>query len=89
MARRRTRHSRPLTVASRRRMSRGSFALPRDKDTPKGVPGRYPIDTLKRARNALARGAQHATRTEYAKIKAAVRRAWPSIEVGGVKRKRK
>lgn len=88
MARRRAR-SRPLPVASRRRMARSSFALPRNRDTPKGVAGRYPIDTIGRARNALTRVAQHGTRAEKKTVQAAVRRKWPSIKVGGVKTRRK
>lgn len=77
MARRRSR-SPEMTAAKRRRMAPSSFALPGR---------RYPIDTLGRARNALARGSQHATRAEFAKIKRAVHRKWPSIEVSGLKKK--
>lgn len=85
------RRSKPLRVASRRRMARSSFALPRDKDTPKGVKGRYPIDTLARAHAALTYGARagFTTRAEYKTIQNAVRRRWPSIEVGGVKTRRR
>ncbi len=44
-----------MTAARRRRMSPRNFALPGR---------RYLVDTLKRARNALARVAQHGTRAE-------------------------
>jgi hypothetical protein len=50
-------------------------------------PGSYPIDTKARARNALARGAQHASPGELATIRRKVKAKYPSIDVGGSKRK--
>ena len=47
-------------------------------------PGRsYPIEDASHARNALARGAQHASPELQAKIKAKVRRKFPNIRVEG------
>ena len=72
-----------LTHARRKRLSRGSFALPPKRSgknrTPKTVKGRYPIPDLAHARNALARVAQHGTPSEKARVRAAVRRKFPSI----------
>lgn len=49
--------------------------------------GRYPINTAKRARNALARVAQHGSPQQQAKVRAAVKRKYPSIKVAGTKGK--
>lgn len=68
-----------MTAARRRRMAASQFALPGR---------RYPIDSLKRARNALARVAQHGSPAEKQRVRRAVARKWPSIEVTGI-RKRK
>lgn len=70
-----------LSAKRRKRMRAGSFAIPSER--------KYPIDTKNRARNALARVAQHGTASEKAKVRAAVRRRFPSIAVGGVKTKGK
>jgi len=78
-----------LTHRGRKRLPRGSFALPPRRSgknkTAKGVKGRYPIHDKAHARNALARVAQHGTPSEKARVRAAVRRRYPSIG----KRKRK
>ena len=63
-------HNAVLTTAGRSHIAAKNFALPG---------GRYPIDTAARARNALARGAQNATPSELATIKAAVHRKFPGI----------
>jgi hypothetical protein len=49
-----------------------SFALPGQ---------RYPVDTIRRARNALARIAQNGTPAEKAKVRSAVQRRYQSIGV--------
>lgn len=47
-------------------------------------PGRsYPIENASHARNALARGAQHASPELQSKIKSKVRRKFPNIMVEG------
>ncbi|MGF6981405.1 hypothetical protein QFZ99_000881 [Paraburkholderia atlantica] len=61
-----------LTARGRARIKPANFALPGR---------RYPINTLRRARNALARVAQHGTRAEQIKVQRAVHRRWPSIDV--------
>lgn len=73
-----------MTAKKRKRLPKNSFA----------VPGRrkYPVDTKARARNALARVAQHGTSAEKKAVKAKVRKRYPSIAVTGKKtagRKRK
>lgn len=79
-----------LTTRQRQRMPKSEFALPGRGEGKKGAgPGSYPIDTKARARNALARGAQHATPAEQATIKRKVREKYPSIDVGGKKREGK
>ncbi len=78
-----------ITTRGRRRLTRSKFALPPRRTgkskTAKGVRGRYPIHDKAHARNALARVAQHGSPSEKARVRAAVRRRFPSIG----KRKRK
>ncbi|MEX3690642.1 hypothetical protein AB3X91_16035 [Paraburkholderia sp. BR14263] len=66
-----------LTAKGRARIKPANFALPGR---------RYPINTIARARNALARVAQHGTRAEQVKVHSAVHRKWPSIDVTKTKR---
>ena len=89
MRRRARARSPELTAARRKRLARSSFALPPNRDTPKGVKGRYPIDTLGRARNALTRVAQHGSPAEKTAVRRAVHRKWPSIEVSGLRKRRR
>lgn len=63
-----------LSTLARKHLKRSDFALPKKRA--------YPIDTLARARNALARAAQFATPAEQKKIRAAVKRRWPQIHQG-------
>ena len=65
----------PITTARRKRLARSQFAIP--AKAPES--GSYPIDTIGRARNALARVAQHGTPEEKAKVHAAVRRKYPGL----------
>lgn len=58
----------PLRAKRRNRLPASSFAYPATR--------RYPIDTLARARNALARAAQPQTRGSYAHVARAVRKKW-------------
>jgi hypothetical protein len=81
MARSRRSRGGALTAARRNRLRASQFVFPGTR--------RYPIDTLGRARNALARVSQHGSASEKARVRAAVRRRWPSIAVGGVTRKAK
>jgi len=57
-----------MNARKRRSLPRSAFAYPRSRA--------YPIDTLARARNALARAAQPHTKGTYAHVAAAVRRRW-------------
>ena len=70
-----------ITTAQRKALPSSDFALP-GKGTGAGGkgPGSYPIDTEARARNALARGAQHAGPAKLATIKAKVRAKYPGIK---------
>lgn len=79
MARRSRSHSPEMTASRRRRMAPSQFAL---------SGRRYPIDTIGRARNALARVAQHGNPSEKATVRRKVHARYPSIEVSGI-RKRK
>ena len=63
---------------NRKKLSKKSFALPGKR--------KYPIPDKAHARNALARVAQHGTKAEQKKVKAAVKRKFPSI---GKKKKSK
>lgn len=51
--------------------------------------GHYPINTKKRARNALSRISQHGTPAQKTKVRRAVKRKYPSIKVSGLKKGRK
>lgn len=59
-----------LTAAGRKHIAPKNFALPG---------GRYPIQDAAHARNALARGAQHASPAELSRIKAKVHAKFPGI----------
>lgn len=60
-----------LSSQTRKALPKKDFALPG---------GRYPIPDANHARNALARGAQHATPEELAKIKSKVHTKFPGIK---------
>jgi hypothetical protein len=64
-----------ITAAKRHSLPRSDFVFPEREG--------YPIDTKGRARNALSRGAENASSAELAKIRAKVRRRYPSIHVEG------
>lgn len=58
----------PLTTKRRKNLPATAFAYPSTRS--------YPIDTPKRARNALARAAQPGTKGSYAHVAKAVRRRY-------------
>ncbi len=60
-----------LTYRARKRLPSSKFALKKKR--------KYPLDTKNRARNALARVSQHGSSSEKARVRAAVRRKYPSI----------
>jgi hypothetical protein len=60
-----------LTYRQRKRLRSTSFALPEER--------RYPIDTLARGRNALARVSAFGTESEKRKVRRAVRKRYPSL----------
>lgn len=69
-----------ITAARRKALPKSEFALPGKGEGPQGKgAGSYPIDTANRARNALARGAQHASPAELATIKRKVHAKFPGI----------
>jgi hypothetical protein len=74
-----------ITTSGRRALARAQFALPPGpEEKRRGIAGRLPIDTIKRARNALARAAQEhkrgdITAAQLAEAQRAVHRTWPSI----------
>lgn len=63
-----------LTARKRNRMASRTFALPSKR--------KYPMDTLGRARNALARVAQHGSKAEQATVRRNVTRRYPSLKKG-------
>ena len=72
MTRRRTSRG-PLTAKRRNRLPDSAFAYPATRT--------YPIDTLRRARNALARAAQPQTAGSYQHVARAVRKKWGNAVV--------
>ena len=74
-----------ITTSGRRALERDQFALPPGpEEKRRGIKGRLPIDTINRARNALARAAQEhkrgdITAAQLGDVQRAVHRAWPSI----------
>jgi hypothetical protein len=71
-----------ITAGERQALPKSDFALPGQGKGPKGAgAGSYPIDTENRARNALARGAQHAGPAKLATIKRKVKAKYPDIDV--------
>jgi hypothetical protein len=59
-----------LTTTGRKRIKAKNFALPGR---------RYPIEDRAHARNALARVSQFGSSSEKARVRAAVKRKYPSI----------
>jgi hypothetical protein len=57
-----------ITAARRKSLKPSQFAYPKQR--------KYPIDTLKRAKNALARAAQSGTSGSYSTVAKAVRRKY-------------
>jgi len=80
-----------LSFKARKGLSKSQFVFPeRVGEGKSGGPagrGAYPIPDIAHARNALARVAQHGTSAEQARVRAAVKRKFPSIDVGGKRRK--
>ena len=62
-------------IKNRNRMKSSTFALPKER--------KYPIPDASHARNALARVAQNGTPSEKRRVRAAVRKKFPSIKVNG------
>jgi hypothetical protein len=60
-----------LTSKRRNALASKTFALPKER--------KYPIDTIERARNALARVAQFGTPEEQSRVRRAVKRRFPSV----------
>jgi hypothetical protein len=59
------------STKNRKRLGKKSFALPGKR--------KYPIPDKAHARNALARVAQHGSPTEKRKVRAAVKKRFPSL----------
>lgn len=87
-----------LTVEAKKSDSRGSFIFPPNSKHNKSNRGRFPIDSIERARAALSY-AGHADKHPWlkgmtveqlrAKVRAAVKRKYPSIDVSEPKKKKK
>lgn len=65
-----------LNANRRNKLPKNKFALP--AGGPKGEPA-YPIDTKARAASALARVEANGTPAEKAKVRAAVKKAYPDL----------
>lgn len=61
----------PLTTKARKALRSSSFVFPGTRA--------YPIDTRARGANALVRVKQHGTKSQQAKVHAAVCRRYPSF----------
>ena len=71
-----------LSAKARKGLPKKSFALPGKGEGPGGKgAGSYPIPDAAHARNALARVSQHGSPEEKAKVRAAVKKKYPGIEV--------
>lgn len=67
-----------LSYKQRTKMDPSQFVFPPTKEDPDG---RYPIPDEAHARNALARVSQHGSPSEKSKVRAAVKKKFPGIEV--------
>ena len=74
-----------LSAARRKQLPRSSFAVPRGKGSKPKI-NSYPIHDESHARAALSMVARHGTPAEQKAVKAAVKRRYPSIAVGGERR---
>lgn len=63
-----------ITAAKRHSLPASDFAIPSEES--------YPVDTKKRARNALSRVSTFGSDDEKAKVRSKIRNAWPSIKQG-------
>ena len=71
-----------LSAADRRALPNKDFVFPGKGEGPEGKQrGAYPINDKKHARNALAMAAAHASPEKEAKVKTAVKKKFPDIEV--------
>jgi len=68
-----------LTTEKRNRLRDSSFVFPRER--------KFPIDTIERARNALARIVQTGTPSQIARVRTAVFKKYPSLANGRKKDK--
>ena len=71
-----------LSYKERQDLPKDDFALPGKGSGPEGKQGgSYPIPDASHARNALARVAQHGTEAEIRKVREAVKKKFPDIDV--------
>jgi hypothetical protein len=66
-------YEKELDTKTRNALPTSDFALPKER--------KYPIDTVERARNALARVAANGTDAEKKAVKAAVHKKYPEVEI--------
>lgn len=70
-----------ISAKKRRSLPRSAFGIPSQR--------KFPLDTRKRARNALSRVSQHGTPAQKKAVRAKVRRKYPSIKVSGTTTRRR
>lgn len=77
-----------ITTAGRRGLQRGQFALPATAvERRRGIGGRFPMDTLARARNALGRMNQAQvglSTADRARVRSRVFGRFPQLRTGSV-----
>ncbi len=75
-------HDGHITTFGRKHLNKHEFALPPNpEEKERGEKGSYPIDTIARARNALARVAQFGTPAEQEEVRAKVHKKYPQINL--------
>ena len=72
-----------LTTKQRKSLPKSSFAIPgiQTRDVNGDDRRAYPIENASHARNALARVSQHGTPEEKRRVRAAVHRRYPGIQM--------
>ena len=76
-------HGKKLSSTERKGLSKLQFAIP-EKEPGSGS---YPIPDKAHARNALARVSQHGSSAEKAKVRAAVKKKFPDMDMKSEKKK--
>ncbi len=72
-----------ITEAGRQALPKSDFAVPAgETEKDRHIKGRYPIDTIARARNALARVSQFGSPEEKSEVEKHVHEKYPDMLIG-------